>query len=1155
MISNVSTSSSSSYVPVGGLPAYTGPPKQEQINVNSHTQGKAGLFVEKDGKPMRLSAQRYLSVQFPSFGKGRQRSLSYDAYQSAERAHEQEQHFTNNSKGPPTHRGVTASKSFDTGVSSLTRRGGRRNQRNDSSGAAGEELLDFLQPTTTTNISNPVMTTTHNPSDPVGGRQVLRTASLPLDYYSSYNGYPDTRASATTSHAESRLQTTVSSDNDTSLGVSRESSLASLDIMGVPNRTVSSESIILEGTTTYQTPTHLAIRESSSMIMTQSSRASSYDDEETVQSLPMASTAQPVMVMNPFDRFESTPVTGIAPPLPPQRMETLSNMTIDLPKPPAPSQTIVDPWDPNYGATMSPKHPVRMETAANPIMATTDDHNKNGPPKAPVRMATTSFHPELQSQYPRTIDNFHHDPASPPRPPVRQVTAVPPVPTTFPVPTPSTALGTDMADPPTVPVRQVTTAADTATTLDTISSLQPPSLLESTSHNYAPITTSSNPESPFSIHSLQTVLRSNCTTSKTNVSTVPTPPFHAPHNLAMNPTSGQSSNMSSAQPGMSTTTSTSKRASTSSSLVFVVSSSPPSSSLANTVPWTIHPTTTIARSSSSSNLYLPDLRTILPMPPLTPQRDLPTINSSPHNTDLSNRSDRDDNDDDISTTYNGSFGDADSSSVSSSVSGANSMDTYYVGSVEIDDVEQPSSSSTPSSLSIDNTREPTQPMTTRSWRPLVMVGLLVLISICSVTVSIPVALGPKGAALSDGDGGDSLSDPESPAVNPEKESSGLTNEDRNGFTEIGGLPVFGTGSEWDLAPFELRGANDGTRVGDFVATNDSGDAMVTTECYVGLPVQCVLRAYSVSSIEQQPYEWNSVATFGQSLLSLAMSGDGNVVATGLADGSIVVYRHLDREDSAANRWVSLGKLISPHLNGTKALSLALSHDGNTLANAAVSSSTGKWIFQVWSFNQVSETWERSGSPLYNSIDDNVLTSVDLSADGFTVALSRTFLLGTIYYGKVDVLSLDHASGSWGHVGGMLTYPHSKVQVSLSSSGDCLAVADQFSGSRVYSLDSETDDWVAVGSPLPKSKHVVVSTSGRRVVLVTEMDSTVWDLKGDAESPVWHEAARFNSTVKDGTMSVAVSADCHRVWMSQPNFRTSSTSNASGRVYVAESTVE
>jgi hypothetical protein len=139
--------------------------------------------------------------------------------------------------------------------------------------------------------------------------------------------------------------------------------------------------------------------------------------------------------------------------------------------------------------------------------------------------------------------------------------------------------------------------------------------------------------------------------------------------------------------------------------------------------------------------------------------------------------------------------------------------------------------------------------------------------------------------------------------------------------------------------------------------------------------------------------------------SVALSADGSIVAIGSFNGSSRIYKF----DSVSKSWNQLGQDVGTKVEAYVLIDVALSANGSIMA---VGVDPG--FVQVFEFDGVSKSWNQLGQ----DVDSEFGASVDLSADGFIMAIGDPFYRQKIwgdYTGQVRVYKFDSGSKSWNQV--------------------------------------------------------------------------------------------------------------------------------------------
>jgi hypothetical protein len=220
---------------------------------------------------------------------------------------------------------------------------------------------------------------------------------------------------------------------------------------------------------------------------------------------------------------------------------------------------------------------------------------------------------------------------------------------------------------------------------------------------------------------------------------------------------------------------------------------------------------------------------------------------------------------------------------------------------------------------------------------------------------------------------------------------------------------------------------------------------------------------------------NSGDMFGS---SMSMSADGKIIAissighdNALQDvGRVKVFRYVWSTDT----WEKYGKVILGRNEMDRlGCDVSLSRDGITLA---VTSSVlnSKTTTTVYRYNEISDSWKTVGAEFIDEVTGfvNEGVYVSLSSDGKVLAISnpRSNANGSVY-GQVRVYILSPDSSSWIQLGNTIygyQTDHFGASIDLSADGFTIAIgADGFNNDQgcvqVYKYVESSLDWEMKGS--------------------------------------------------------------------------------------------
>ena len=264
---------------------------------------------------------------------------------------------------------------------------------------------------------------------------------------------------------------------------------------------------------------------------------------------------------------------------------------------------------------------------------------------------------------------------------------------------------------------------------------------------------------------------------------------------------------------------------------------------------------------------------------------------------------------------------------------------------------------------------------------------------------------------------------------------------------------------------------------------------------------------------------------GNSLLSLAVSSDGRIVATGLS-GEVQVYRY----DSNGDDWLPLGQTLS-----VRVARLAMAATGRRIA---LSSSSG--AVQVYEHDSGSNSW--------NPMESDILNFDNESSEPLAVAMSADgYRLVTRGYGNIPtrVYQFRSNNNDWTQLGQNMTPGGDDFGgVDMSADGNIIAVGFPNSDPsfvRVYRYNLDTDRWARLGNDIhgqfntskagisvalsEDGDKIVVGDSGADfggVVQLFEYNQTTaqWIQIGNNMGPInafTYEAGRYVARSSSGTI--------------------------------------
>jgi len=297
---------------------------------------------------------------------------------------------------------------------------------------------------------------------------------------------------------------------------------------------------------------------------------------------------------------------------------------------------------------------------------------------------------------------------------------------------------------------------------------------------------------------------------------------------------------------------------------------------------------------------------------------------------------------------------------------------------------------------------------------------------------------------------------------------GAIHNDDNGF-KSGKVNTY----RWDEADLNYKQLGQsiyGQAANDYLgwSLSLSGDGKILA---IGAPGNDV-DANIFNSGQVRVYGWDEVALnynqIGQAITgggagdslgqSLALSEDGNTLVVGASqwpDSDGPGYVKTYRWDKAAMNYQQIGQLIPGKASGDEfGFSVSLSADGQTLAVGAPGSFTGDLIpgyVQVYGWDEAALAYTQQGQSITGeAVGDWLGFSIDLSADGKTLATGAPSEDSFNRPGHVNVYGLDGDVSSWKQLGQRITGEfvggRFGYAVALSADGETLATGSPYNGS-------------------------------------------------------------------------------------------------------------
>jgi hypothetical protein len=253
--------------------------------------------------------------------------------------------------------------------------------------------------------------------------------------------------------------------------------------------------------------------------------------------------------------------------------------------------------------------------------------------------------------------------------------------------------------------------------------------------------------------------------------------------------------------------------------------------------------------------------------------------------------------------------------------------------------------------------------------------------------------------------------------------------------------------------------------------------------------------------------------------AVALAADGLTAAVSAPSlyrsdgGSVRVYTF----DTDSSDWIQIGQTIFGQVRGAACgFSVDLSADGKTLAIGAPFAFNQTGYAEVRTFNEDSEEWEMVGEPLASEVGDKTGYRVVLSADASILAVSYAGYkpVGDNRFGLVRAFHIPNGQTEWEQLGSdILPAEDNPDEIVGGSYGDGLSLG--------MSSDGQT---LVVGAPAASFNCIIPGLA--RVFRFSEGD---WNQIGsgiDAER-------RYNEEDSWGTDFVAISGNGERLVVGSP----------------------
>lgn len=252
---------------------------------------------------------------------------------------------------------------------------------------------------------------------------------------------------------------------------------------------------------------------------------------------------------------------------------------------------------------------------------------------------------------------------------------------------------------------------------------------------------------------------------------------------------------------------------------------------------------------------------------------------------------------------------------------------------------------------------------------------------------------------------------------------------------------------------------------------------------------------------------NTIEIQGEALI-IKLSGDGNSAAVREESGVVTVWTFWN----VSSTWEQLGEAFQIDPSSLSFESIALSFDGTIVAVGKSSQDT----VAVFSYTGNKSSWEQIGQSLTGG--DQFGHSVALSKDGYTIAVGAASVStrGNLVFGQVQVHRLSKSSDLWTRIGksinGDAVGENFGYTTALSADGRILAVGSSGNGGNngrvsLFSYKSDEEEWVEYDL-----SYVTILLPQVVALASTETDVTVALMSTDATDFVrFSECAPVNGT--------------------------------------------
>jgi hypothetical protein len=265
-------------------------------------------------------------------------------------------------------------------------------------------------------------------------------------------------------------------------------------------------------------------------------------------------------------------------------------------------------------------------------------------------------------------------------------------------------------------------------------------------------------------------------------------------------------------------------------------------------------------------------------------------------------------------------------------------------------------------------------------------------------------------------------------------AAGAISSSDSGLPQSGNVRVLKYMSDvdqWVQMGQDVWGTQEGTRLGYSVAL--SGDGMMVAAGAPGPEGYSIKGQVRLLQYDNSNDVWYDLdPSFTGSLgAGVSLSSDGSALAAAGDDETRVL-----QYNEVSDRWFSLGS----NLEGMGS-SIALAGDGNIVATGDPSSS----IVRVMTYNRLSNMWDQIGQSIYGDLDgDNFGSSVALSTDGSILSASARFdgSNGAMKSGCVRMFRFNNETETWDQLGSELhgENPGDQFGSTLAMAADGSAVA-------------------------------------------------------------------------------------------------------------------